>query len=37
MSTDKQIVDYLSKYYFGDATIDQITKFVGTYSDKIAD
>lgn len=37
MGTDKKIVDYLSKYYFGDATIDQITTFVRTYSDKISD
>jgi carboxylesterase type B len=37
MSTDGQIVDYLSKYYFGNATTDQISEFVGTYSNKIAD
>ncbi|EHK40488.1 uncharacterized protein TrAtP1_006592 [Trichoderma atroviride] len=37
MGTDEKIVNYLSKYYFGDATIDQISEFVGTYSDKISD
>ncbi|KAM0475141.1 hypothetical protein ACHAPX_007275 [Trichoderma viride] len=37
MGTDQKIVQYLSKYYFGDATIDQVNEFVGTYSHKIAD
>ncbi|KAH8129886.1 Alpha/Beta hydrolase protein [Trichoderma asperelloides] len=37
MGTDEKIVTYLSKYYFGDATSDQVSEFVGTYSDKISD
>ncbi|KAK1255072.1 hypothetical protein MKX08_009067 [Trichoderma sp. CBMAI-0020] len=37
MGTDEKIVKYLSKYYFGNATLDQISEFVGTYSDKISD
>ncbi|KAL7919633.1 Alpha/Beta hydrolase protein [Trichoderma austrokoningii] len=38
MDTDEKIVNYLSKYYFGKAIIDQISDFVGTYSvDKTSD
>lgn len=37
MGTDQRIVQYLSKYYFGDATIEQVSEFVGTYSNEIAD
>jgi carboxylesterase type B len=37
MGTDDKIVQYLSKYYFGNATTDQVSEFVKTYSDRISD
>ncbi|KAL6904756.1 Alpha/Beta hydrolase protein [Trichoderma evansii] len=37
MGTDDKIVDYLSKYYFGNATSGHVRELVSTYSKKISD